>query len=253
MLDGQRQPGGPLRPRRDRRSSRPTALRPGRDRRPAERRQVDAAQRAGRRRRSASRRARRRRRDTASSAFAPAAMRSSSSSTRRGSRRGTRRAEPLAQPRRHRRRWPTSMRSLLVVEAGGFGPTTTCRWRCCTHDKPVLLIANKVDGSPGRADTRRPGWRADADAPRVRRVRAAVGDEAGRSRAAARRIVSRYLPEQPWLVRRRRADRPQRTFSCRRDRARKAVPPDRRRAALRGHRDHRQIRAQRHAATDPPR
>ena len=73
-------PRGEVTPRRG------VSLRPRGHRRPAERRQVDAAQRAGRRRRSASRRRSRRRRATGSPASRPRAARSSSSSTRRASR-----------------------------------------------------------------------------------------------------------------------------------------------------------------------
>ena len=83
---------------------------------------------------------------------------------------------------------------------------------------------------------------------RVRRVRADVGHARTPTSSRLLEIVRPYLPEQPWLLRRRRAHRPQRALPGQRDHPREAVPPDRRRAAVHLDRRHRPVTRKRASA-----
>ena len=66
------------------------------------------------------------------------------------------------------------------------------------EDKPVLLVANKLDA--GQAPRRRAALAGvDARAARLRRVRADVGHARGRRRSACSASSRRYLPQQPWF------------------------------------------------------
>jgi GTPase len=132
---------------------------------------------------------------------------------------------------------------LFVVEAGRFGLPDAKVLALLPADKPVLLVANKLDALARRQDVL-PWLKQHAGAPPVCRVRADVGHARGRRRAPARH--RRALPARAALaVRGRRAHRPQRAFPGRRDDPREAVPPDRRRAALQLHRGDRQVRGRR--------
>ena len=190
-------------------------------------------------RRSASPPTRRRPRGTASPASAPSGRASSSSSTRPASRRATARRSNRTLNRTVQGALADVDVVLFVVEAGRFG----------TDDAKVLALlqlpssaakAARPAGAAGRQQARRGAARAPTSRPGCRRCRRATPSPSScRCRRAARptssgcsSIVEPYLPEQPWLLRGRRADRPQRALPGQRADPREAVPPDGRRAAL---------------------
>ena len=186
------------------------ALRPGRDRRPAERRQVDPAERAGRAEDQHHLETRRRPRATASPASAPRGeaqfvfVDTPGFQTRHGAALNRSLNRTV-----HRRRWPTSTWCCSSSRPAASARTTPRCWRCCRHGKPVLLVANKLDTVHRRADLA-PWLQAMQAAPRRSpsscRCRPT---QAGRRRAPARH--RRALPARAALaLRRGRAHRPQR-------------------------------------------
>ena len=211
------------------------ALRPGRDRRQAQRRQVDPAERAGRpedqhhlaqgadhaaphhrhphRRRDAVRLRRH--------AGLPDPARH--------------RAEPLAQQDRASARWPTSTWCCSSSRPASSRSADAKVLALLKPGMPALLVANKLDQVHRRADLA-PWLQDDAAAPRLRRVRADVGQERRRTSSGCSAICEKYLPEQPWLYDADALTDRSEQLPRRRDRAREAVPPDRRRAALHLHR-----------------
>ena len=210
---------------------RSAALRPGRHRRPAQRRQVDPAECAGRRRRSAS-------------------PRNKAQTTRHritGMRTvGATQFVFVDTPGFQTRHGAALNRSLnravvgtladvdvvlFVVEAGRFGAGDEAVLALVDPAKPVLLVANKLDLVPA---ARRARTLAAADAAAARRSpnSCRCGDEpAGRCRTPAR-DRREVLARAAVALRRGCADRPQRPLPGRGNRAREAVPPHRRRAAL---------------------
>ena len=159
-------------------------LRPGRDRRPAERRQVDLAERAGR---PEDQHHLEQGADDAASHHRhphPRPSRSSCSSTRPASRLATSPRSTASLNRAVTGTLSDVDVVLLVVEAGRFGADDAAVLALVDPAKPVLLIANKLDTVTRRADLA-PWLQDDADAPRLRRVRADGGDQGGRRRAAA--------------------------------------------------------------------
>jgi GTP-binding protein Era len=106
-------------------------------------------------------------------------------------------------------------------------------------------VANKLDAVKRRADML-PWLKSMQERHAFAEF---VPMSAKRRRRAAPVRHRREAPARAGLaVRRRRAHRPQRPLPGQRDRAREAVPPDRRRAALHVHRGDRQVRGRRQPA-----
>jgi GTP-binding protein Era len=128
---------------------------------------------------------------------------------------------------------------LFVVEAGSFTLADAKVLSLLKPGTPTLLVANKLDTVHRRAEL----------APWLKSMQERhpfaefVPMSAKNPRDVERLLDLRALPARAALVLRRgRADRPQREVPGQRDGARKAVPPDGRRAALHLHRGDRQVR-----------
>jgi len=86
---------------------------------------------------------------------------------------------------------------LLVVEAGKFGPADAAVLALARNDKPVLLVANKLDTVARRSDLA--PWLQQMQ---QRHAFAEFVPMSAQKAADAERllaIVEPYLPEQPWL------------------------------------------------------
>ena len=217
------QPGGPRRGERSGASERRRAsLRPRRDRRPAQRRQVDAAERAGRRRRSASPRAR------------PQTTRHRITGVR---------TEPGAVRVRRHAGLPDAARSPLnralnravrdaladvdvvvfVVEAAQLWPTPRCS---------ALLPAARARAWRRQQDRcvhRQGGAAAPARGDRARHAQFAAIVPISAERGTQERLLKEgspsSCPSRPGAVRRGRADRSRRALPRRRVRPREDLPP----------------------------
>jgi GTPase Era involved in 16S rRNA processing len=172
------------------------ALRPGGHRRQAQRRQVDAAQRAGGPE------------DQHHLAKAQTTRHRITGVRTEGHAVRLRRhaglpdpaqqcAEPLAEQgrgRRHRRRRPVV---LFVVEAGQLHAGRRQGAVAAAPGIPAILVANKLDLVHAARRARALAAR-HAGAPQFHRVRADLGQERQGHRAPVG-ICAKYLPEQPWL------------------------------------------------------
>ena len=86
---------------------------------------------------------------------------------------------------------------LLVVEAGRFGPADETVLALLKGDKPVLLVANKLDTIARRSDLAPWLQQMQAKHPFAEFVPLSAQKSADADRLLA--IVEPYLPEQPWL------------------------------------------------------
>ena len=145
---------------------------------------------------------------------------------------------------------------LFVVEAGNFTPADAKVLSLLKPGIPALLVANKLDKVHRRGDIA--PWLQDMQERHAFAEFVPMSAKNAKDVERLFGICEKYLPEQPWWYGAGRAHRPQREIPGRRNGAREAVPPDRRRAALHLDRGDRQVRgraqpqAQAHGAASPP-